>query len=178
VKPVEHNPYAPPKTSFEFDGGSGCSRTGNLLVVPAGELLPPRCVKCNEPATMDKARTFVWHHPGWYIFVPINILLYILIGAFVQKKAKLAFGLCGEHRRRRRNFTLASWGIFAVGVAVLFAAVAESSVLLGSAGGFLWLVAAIVGTLGSRVLTASRIDKQEARLKGCGEAFLDSLPHR
>jgi hypothetical protein len=49
-------------------------------------------------------------------------------------------------------------------------------VLLGSFGGLLLLVAAVVGVIGSHTLSPARITKQEARMIGCCPAFLDALP--
>lgn len=176
-----HNPYAAPKASFEVQASTGCSRDGKILIVPQGHGLPARCVKCNEPAEMDRPRKFAWHHPGWYLFLPVNIILYAIIATFAQKKAKVAIGLCDSHRGRRRNFQLTAWAILALGLAAIGLGIAsegpgDEAVMLASLGGLLLLAAAVVGIIGSRVLWPSRITSEEVRLKGCCPAFLDTFP--
>jgi hypothetical protein len=183
VNQLSRNPYAAPLASFEQKAApSGCSRDGDILVVPRHSHLPERCVKCNAPAVMGKPRTFAWHHPGWYVFILIALLAYAVIAVLVQKKAKVAFGLCESHRMRRRSFNLVAWGIFAVGLGLIVAAMSidgnkDASVLMASGGMMSLFIAAVVGVIGTRILSVSRISSVEARLTGCGEAFLDSLPH-
>jgi predicted membrane-bound dolichyl-phosphate-mannose-protein mannosyltransferase len=129
---------------------------------------------------MDKPRKFAWHHPGWYSLILINVIVYAVVAAFVQKRAKIAIGLCGEHRRRRRNFSIAAMSIFVVGIVALFLAIGaeEDGSLYGVASGLALLAGVVLAIVGSRVLTPQRITTEEARLKGCCDAFLDNLHTR
>lgn len=169
------NPYAPPQSSVDTVLDH-CWREGKLVVVPVGNKLPPRCVKCNAPADLEKPRAFAWHHPGWYLFIPLNIILYAVIAMLVQKRAKVALGLCVAHRARRRKFTLTAVALLLMAVVgVYFAAIGENPAL-GGMSLLAFLAALIVAIIGSRSLHPARISADEVRLKGASPAFLDSLP--
>ena len=173
-----NNPYAPPQSLGADVVSDYCWREGKVLVVPNGNKLPPRCVKCNTPAELEKPRAFAWHHPGWYVLIPLNLLVYAVAATLVQKRAKVAIGLCAEHRARRRKFTLSAVGLLLLAMGALyFAAVGEDGLFAGLSL-LLFLVAVIVAIVGTRALTASRISREETRLKGACAAFLDSLPVR
>lgn len=179
---MSRNPYAAPQSSLTDRAPSACVRDGNILVVPAGHDLPPRCVKCNEAAELDRPRKFAWHHPGWYLFIPINILVYAVIATLVQIKATLAIGLCQAHRARRRNAYFAALAIMMLGTASLWLCMTDDGAglsvsMLASLGGVALIVAVVVAIVGGRVVWPSRITREEARMKGCGSAFLDSLPN-
>jgi hypothetical protein len=72
----EFNPCAPPSSSVEFVPEGGAWRDGEVVVLDRKGLLPPRCVKCNEPAE-EPVRTskVYWHHPAIYLMVLLNILI-------------------------------------------------------------------------------------------------------
>jgi hypothetical protein len=172
------NPYAPPRAGLEVQPAGGCWREGKALVMRAGSALPHRCVKCNEPAAQPiKARWVYWHHPGWYLLILVNVLVYVLVALVVRKRSKIAPGLCSRHRRRRRVFMAIGWGGFFLGLAFFFPGPLETAA--GPAIGMLIIFAAILaGMSGARIVYPSRITKEEVRLKGCGAEFLDSLESR
>ena len=177
IKDSPVNPYAAPLSSIEPRGQHNCRRAGALLIVPTGGELPERCVRCNEPATMEKRKTYSWHHPALYLLILPGILIYAVVATVVSKKAKISIGLCEAHRTRRRNFGLAAFALLLVGIGALLAAVnAEDGAGFGLLGGVSLLAAVLVAMYGTRVLYPSKIDRDEARLKGCGDAFLASLP--
>jgi len=181
LKPVPHNPYAPPQSTSVDVNPSVCWREGKLAVVPHGHDLPPRCVKCNVPAEMDKPRKFAWHHPGWYLFILLNIIVYAVVASLVQKKAKLSFALCDVHRAKRRNFQLVAWALVVVGIGMIVAAIgseegSDAAPTFGLTGAAVLLLAIVVGIVGSRVLRPARITSDETLLKGCCSEFLDDLP--
>jgi uncharacterized membrane protein len=123
-----------------------------------------------------KLRSFSWHPSGWYLLVLVNVLIYILVGLAVRKRAKIALGLCPKHLLRRKVFLWIGWGGFVLGLSII---------LLGPSGGdalmpglLIILVALIAGFFGARIAYASKITKEEARLSGCGAPFLDSVESR
>ncbi|NHZ65631.1 hypothetical protein [Massilia genomosp. 1] len=177
---MPNNPYAAPKALSSPMVSSECYRDGNILVVPLNHDLPHRCIKCNAPAEMDKPRMFTWHPAGWYLFFLINFLIYIVVAALVQKKARLSIGLCEQHRARRRNYKIAACVAVGVGSAALFAAMDKdgNGKLYGLLSALSFLIALVLAMVGTRALTPVRITPQEARLKGCGEEFLASLHSR
>lgn len=165
------NPYAPPRAAVEDQAALDCWREGTLLVMRSGSALPERCVKCNEPAIKPvKTRTFYWHHPGWYLLILINIIIYVIGALFVRRKAEAAVGVCARHLLRRRIFIFIGWGGLLLGIAVFFAG--QDGVLLGLT---IILATAITGVIGARLVHPAEITKTEMRLKGCGEEFLASL---
>ncbi|NHZ43559.1 hypothetical protein [Massilia aquatica] len=173
MTPTSPNPYSAPTASFDGVETGRCRREGDILVASTEEHLPPRCVKCNAPAMMDKPRTFTWHHPGWYVLVPM--VVYLIVGLFVRKQATLVLGLCDQHRRHRLYLSLASLGVFFLGLAGLYlTAESRNSLLLPST--VMILVSLLLRIAAVRILRPVFIDQHEIRLKGCGPEFLDSLP--
>lgn len=174
MKPVPTNVYAAPKSAFREAKVTPCWRDGGMLVAPAQARLPSRCVKCNEPAILDKPCAFYWNHPGWYAL----LVAYVLVAPFVRKKATVAIGLCDQHRRRRRILSWSGYGLFALGIYGLMSAVNSVNPTLGWLACLLMLVGVACASIGARLLRVVNIADHEIRLKGCAPAFLDSLPRR
>jgi hypothetical protein len=182
----DRNPYAPSRASLSQDrapsGQPGSAVTAwryrKTLVMVSGSTLPQRCVKCNEPADEPtKARKVYWHHPGVYAFVLINIIIYAIVGMIVRKRAIVAPGLCVAHKKRRKLGLTLGWGGFVLGLVSIFAGVAgRQQGTLFAFGLLLLFSAALVGIVMGRIVYASKIDKSQIWLKGCGAEFLDSLP--
>jgi hypothetical protein len=171
-----HNPYAPSRASLAGaavtpDAGGGTWRDGAVLVLAREASLPRRCVRCNEPAAEPtRSRNLYWHNPWIYLLIILNILIYALVAIIVRKKVALAPGLCAAHKKRRRLGIATAWALLLAGVALLF--MGRWAVL-----GMLVILLALFVTVGAtRIVRANRIDAQYIRLKGCGAAFLDSLP--
>jgi hypothetical protein len=162
------NPYSPPKAALEAHAHGEYWRDGKNVMCRPGSTLPPRCVKCNEPALQPmKARKLYWHHSAWYLFVFVNIVIYVIVAMIVRRKAVVTYGICAKHRNRRWLFIAIGWGGVALGVLLILANAALALILM--------LVAMLTGLFGSRLAYPARITKEEVRLGGCGEAFLDSI---
>lgn len=179
----ERNPYAPSRASLAgaaatpAAGSGGTWRDGTLLVLVPDASLPHRCVKCNEPADEPtKSRRVYWHSPWIYALILINVLVYALVALIVRKKAVIAPGLCSTHKSRRRTVIAIAWALLLAGIALVTLGVRSNAGGQVLSGLLLILIAAIVSTSGVRILRAKRIDAQYVRLKGCGTAFLDSMP--
>ncbi len=187
VKQSDQNPYAPSRASLQVtgaaqpaDAGTGISvwRDGDVLITLPGAAMPHRCVKCNEPADEPtKARKVYWHHPALYLLLLFNIIIYAVTAAIVRKKAFVNAGLCMEHKKRRRNALVVAWtGSFA-GAVMMWLGMGSSWGVWGLLLGVLLILAsAIGGMIFARIVYAKRIDNSYVRLKGCGIAFLNSLP--
>jgi len=180
----EYNPYAPSPASLAgaaaTAGRVGGWRDGTVLVLTLNAPLPNRCVKCNEPAEQPtKNRKVYWHNPWLYLLILLNILLYAVVALFAGRKAVIAPGLCSTHKSRRRIGIAIAWALLLSGVALLVWGIGESDgggAVEVPGGLLLILVAAVVSTIVTPILRAQRIDAQYVRLKGCGTAFLDSMP--
>jgi hypothetical protein len=172
----ERNPYAAPKAQIAAVRETRCTRDGKYVLVAAGSDLPPRCIVCNAPASQPiKEVRVYWHSPWYYLLIPINFLLYVLVAVLARRSVTISPGFCPVHgaKRRRRTlmFTLAGGGSVALGLFLLW---------LDQAGGALSfflisLVILVVGVFFARKVYAKRITKECARVGGCKEPFLSSL---
>lgn len=177
---LQKNPYAAPQTTFEKPvPATGCRREGKILIVPKDAGLPHRCVKCNAPAQME-SRKFAWHSWGYYLLILVNIILYAIVATLVQKRAKIEIGLCADHRARRTKWRIAAAVLLAGAIAALMAGLDDVEANAPYNGlAILGFVAAVTtAVIAGRCLTPVEITPSVARLKGCNEAFLASLPGR
>jgi hypothetical protein len=180
---TDRNPYAPSKATLASAapiGGDTANvwRDGKWLVMDVDARLPHRCVKCNEPAeTPMKRQTLYWHHAAIYLLLLFWIVIYVIVAAVVRKALKLEVGLCNEHRLARRNaLTIGLIGLFgSIPAAIVLAELDQPGLaLLVGIGGFIGFVIYLM--IKARILYAKKIDADEARIGGCGEEFLSSLP--
>jgi hypothetical protein len=183
----DRNPYAPsqatlnivePASGDDTNTGVAVWRDGDQLIKLIGAEMPPRCVKCNAPAEAPtKSRKLYWHHPGLYLLLLANVVIYAIIAAIVRKKAFVAAGLCKEHKKRRKIALICAWTGSLGGIVVMFLGMGSSwGFWAVSVGVLLILASVIVGLIFSRIVYAKKIDKSHVRLKGCGVGFLASLP--
>jgi hypothetical protein len=173
----DHNPYAPPKARLAVAQQGEFWRDGKTLVFLRDAEFPDRCVKCNAPAVEPKKRyKLYWHHPGWYLLILLNIIIYAIVGAIVGKRATAEVGLCGRHKRRVLIGRILGWGGFTAIVAAVWVGLGYGIEGLWAAGLLAFLPWAIATVVVLRLIYATRIDKEKVKVKGCGSEFLDSLP--
>ena len=180
---TERNPYAPSKATLKASAPTGGVTAnvwsdGKWLVMDVDAKLPARCVRCNAPAgALMKQQTLYWHHPAIYLLLLFWVVIYFVVALIVRKSLKLEVGLCDEHRRARRNS-------LTIGFVGLLGSV-PAAILLSKLGlpgpGALVGIFEVLGFLiyvlvKARILRVKKIDEDEARLGGCGKAFLASLP--
>ena len=180
------NPYAPSRASLTAtDRASAVDdnsvwRDGKVLITLVDAEMPHRCIKCNEPADEPtKKRKVYWHHGALYLLILINALIYAIVALVVRKKALVSAGLCTEHKKRRRNALIFGWTGTIVGLVLMGHGLGSGSSGSGVealVGILTILVSIIAGMIFGRIIYAKKIDKTYVRLKGCGVAFLDSLP--
>lgn len=177
---ASNNPYAPPQsfesTAHPSSGSKGVWRDGKDLVTVQGALLPSRCVKCNAPGTPGKPVQLWWHHGGYYLFVFLSPIIYIIVALIARNGAVVSPALCEEHKKRRTQANLIGWlgSIGSIFLCLFFASVGQGVLALMSVAGFITCV--VIAMSRGRVVTAKRINKVHVRMGGCGEEFLDSLP--
>jgi hypothetical protein len=176
MMPEALNPYAPPKASLDPSFTEDLWRDGKILVLRNGSHLPDRCIKCNGPAvTPMKRRKVYWHHPALYALL-VSWPIYLIVALIVRKSAAVAPGLCSVHRTRRWIGIAVGWGGLLLSILLMIVGGGSENGLLVLAGLILFLTALVAAVLLSRLIFPQRIDQDFVRLKGCGKAFLDSLP--
>jgi hypothetical protein len=180
-----HNPYAPSRASLkhgqineQLHGGVTAWRDKRVMVMLPDAAIPQRCVKCNgavdEPT---KTRQVYWHNPWLYLLLLFNVIIFAIVASIVRKKATVAAGLCTAHKERRRTMLTIMWVGTLGGIVLAFLSLGSEIGPWGAFTSILLSVGSIIfGMIAGRIVTPTRIDKDYVRLKGCGEAYLDTLP--
>jgi hypothetical protein len=152
-------------------------RQGRTLVMRRDAGLPDRCVKCNAPVNGAKLpRNLYWHHPGLYLLIFLNLLIYVIVALIMRQRAKISVGLCEKHRSIRVKAISAAWTLALLGVGLLvWGIVIENGWLM--VGGVISQVAGIIyGVVRARTVTPRRIDKEHIWLNGVCAEYLENLP--
>jgi len=169
-------------------GDAGVSQTfgeGKRLVIALGQPLPPRCVCCNEAATLTRRRKYYWYPPWLFILLLLSPLILVLVGLIVQRRTTLDLPLCDNHvaRRRKRLWIAWGWGIASVAGLIgfpllggLIGSVSDYTVWLAVACFISMIVALFWGNRAASVLSVHRIGKQTASFTRASPEFLASLP--
>ena len=169
-------------------GEAGVPQTfgdGKRLVVALGQPLPPRCVCCNQSATLTRRRKYYWYPPWLYVLLLLSPLILVIVGLIVQRRTTLDLPLCENHatRRRKRLWIAWGWGLASIagmiGLPVLSGLLGLTSDYTGWLifACFLSLIVALVwGNRVAGVLSVHRIGKQTAAFSRASPEFLASLP--
>ncbi len=155
-------------------------RSGKKLIMNRDAILPPRCIKCNEPAEHNSVtRKLYWVPGAYYLLILLNLLIFLVVAMVVRKKAEVTYCICDRHRAKYRNLNWAAGGLFLASLGLFFWGASE----IGNSGGMLILVGVIsllasllIAAFSGRVIYASRIDNDKLTLGGAGPEFLDQFP--
>jgi len=180
------NPYAPSKASLQKTASNPnpvradvtAWRDNRVMVMLPDAPIPHRCVKCNDPVEEPtKTRKVYWHSPWLYLLLLINVLIFAIVAMVVRKKATVQAGLCALHKKRRRAVITIAWVGALLGIVLMYIGAASAAGIGAVLFGTLVILGSIIfGMVAGRVVTPTRIDDRYVRLKGCGEAYLDTLP--
>lgn len=186
------NPYAPPQSNvqstveaspgmFSMFNGGGVWRTGDLLVMQKGAVLPNRCLICNQPASVQFPKKMYWHSPWVYVLILLNLFIYLIAAVIVRKKADVVLPLCGEHaEKRKRTATIGGVLVVASLVAMVgsFAAVDSDGSAFGLIflGSFLALLVGAVMLSMSNKIVPKKIDDYHVWLRKVSASYLAVLP--
>jgi hypothetical protein len=168
--------YPPP----EFKGGAWRDR--GLVVVTRGGRLPPRCVRCNEPAEGKS----IWIRLKWTPRIFTGVRRVSRVARFVlTEEVMLRVYFCPKHRMRYFRGMRAGWLLPLIGLCmfvlgpilganfglwgIVVGALCIGGFLLGLAG-FLWRLAA------KDFLQVATADPRSAWIGGCSPALVESLP--
>lgn len=154
------------------------ARDGDKVVMGRKARLPDICFKCGDPACTRIKRKLQWHHPAFYLFILLNLLIYAIVAMCVSKKAEVEVPLCAKHKARRKMVIGIGWA----GVGVLVLSIVIGVAISPKGGGliplgFLVFVACLVcvGIINTAGRSA-RISDKLVWLKGAGPTFLAALP--
>lgn len=135
-----------------------------VIFVPKGFDLPPRCIVCNDMACQPIETINLRKHSFWKIF-PL-------------KKFPLSIGKCSIHQEKPELYKYGKY-VWFLGICLNLGA---ANVLFRADNVAIKIVAIIVIFLGALLMQRSdavikvmSIKKQGIRVKGFGEAFLQSL---
>lgn len=177
--------YATP-VQYQGQFAGALWREGALLVVAKGAALPPACVKCGVPMQNVLHKKIGWHNPFVYLLLLAGgpgVIIYIIVATVTRKTIVLDIPLCATHRAKRRNFIIAGWLAALLGIGAIAAEIAvgggrnSDTLAFAIIGGIVFIFTGIlVGLLGARVLTPTKIDAHYAWLKGAGPQFMERLP--
>jgi hypothetical protein len=186
MDPRNSNPYAPSKASLQKSAPTPnparahitAWRDERVMVMVPDAPIPHRCVKCNDPVEQPtKTRKVYWHNPWLYLLLLLNVLIFAIVAALVRKKATVAAGLCSIHKKRRRAVLTIAWIGALLGIVLVFIGMGTAAGPGAGLFGVLMILGSIIfGIIAGRIVTPTRIDDRYVRLKGCGEAYLDTLP--
>ena len=152
-------------------------RQGRVLVMSHDAELPDRCVKCNTPANGGRLpRNLYWHHPAYYLFIFLNLLIYVVVALIVRKRAKISVGICEKHRTARVRAIIIAWTMVLLGGGGIGVGISASNGWIGFAGVVLFLTGIIYGAVRARVVTARRIETDRIWLNGVCAAYLEGFP--
>jgi len=179
------NPYAAPLITAEMVQPSGHHspigvwRKGKLLVMHRAAMLPDRCVKSNEPAAGQLKRKLNWHHPAIYLGLLLNLLVYLILALALGQKATIHIGLSERWFSKRRRAIVIGWSLVLAAVALVAGGIASDSEfwpLMVFPGLLLFIVGALWGLYGARMVYPKKIDDHYVWLGGVHPSFLDTLP--
>lgn len=153
------------------------ARQKKRLVMGKNATLPDRCVKCNAPADGGRLPRRLYWHPGLvYLLLLVNILIYALVAIISRKRANIEVGLCARHRSKRRTAIWVSWGLFVASVGLFIALPVAGYPEFIGVGVLAVIFTVFYAHFTTRVVGASRIDKEYAWLAGVCREYLDELP--
>ena len=152
-------------------------RQGRTLVMRLDAVLPDRCVKCNAPVNGAKLpRNIYWHHPGLFLLIFLNLLIYVIVALIVRKRAKISVGICEKHRSIRMKAIAAAWLLALLGIGLLVGGIVSENGWLVTSSIILLLAGFIYGVVRGRIVTPRRIDKEHVWLNGVCAEYLENLP--
>jgi hypothetical protein len=125
------------------------------------EQLPGVCMRCGQPATVYKNKSFSWHPPWVLVLLLFGLLPWAIVALILTKRMTVSAPLCEKHRNHwliRTLIIVGSLVLVIVGTAgALFAVTAineqqgngdgdlAGTICLGGGVVFLvWLVAAVI----------------------------------
>lgn len=179
---VTEQAYANPLQSAEMAGGNVWV-DGQVIIMQKGARLPAWCVKTGERLRDDQLiqKKLSWN-PAWvWLVFFLGGLLPLLVVVLITRKTGIVwYGVSEEALARRRRGIMIAWGIALLGFAMMF------TPAFVDGGDLVWLPvllgivavlgALIYGSIVSRLVRPTKIDKHYVWLAGAHPEVLAQLP--
>lgn len=169
------NPYQPPKSRVVDTNNWPLFQRGKYVVLQPGATWPDRCIKCNAPASYKKNLTMAYVNPWIYLSILVSILITVILALIFQKKFKISLPLCELHRRRRLQWMVINWLLFALAIGLIILGIANHFEWLTGIG-FLVLLVLMITLLATRLGYIAKYRDQRIWIRGTGNKFRESLP--
>jgi hypothetical protein len=154
------------------------------------EQLPAVCMRCGQPATVYKYRTFSWYPPWVLLLLLVGLLPAAIVAMILTKRMYVSIPLCESHKNHWLVRTLLILGSLALVVVLIVCAVIVVSVISDQMGrkgddavGFvclggavlfvLWLV--LIGIMQSTAIRPTEITDDTITLSGVSERFINAV---
>lgn len=169
------------RPGFLAQGSTNAYQKGDTLVIPIpGNItLPPRCVKCADPASEPRLhKTFYWHHPAVYLLL-ISPIIYAVVALIVRKTAIVFVPLCEAHKSERKSrLWLAAAlliGSIPLPVALGMYIQNDTGIVIAVCLGIVMLIVGLIFINLASPIRPTYIGPQTAEFKGACQAFLSCL---
>jgi hypothetical protein len=150
-------------------------RDGALLVMAQDDVLPDRCLKCNQPSTQLLKCKAEW--APWYIemFAAFAGLLPFILYFFMRERAIVYLPFCDWHIKRRRLGLGIGGGLLGLGLFLGIVVAVSQDYLLGLYGIVSAIAGAFVLIVFATTVKTKRIQQPYVWLEGVHKDFLNSL---
>ena len=172
------NPYAAPKTTdLLAPNADQIIYDGESLMIPKRFTFPAICLKTGAVNDLlpPRRRKLSWYPPLLALLLILNVLIFLIVAAFVSKRGEIYFYLSREAARKRRNVLLRNWMLLALSIVLGAVGIANQNPMLIGVAGLLVLAALILGIVASRFLWAKRIDATHIWLRGVPDEIARAL---
>lgn len=148
------------------------------MVASKGATLPDRCVKCNMPANgLKLTRKLYWHPPAYYLLICAGVLLYAIVAVLVRKTTTIDFGICLEHKNKRKRNLMIAWILVGVSVALFFVGIAADEGAIAGIGLPVFLIGLIFAVIAAQFVIPRKMNADGlVWLKGVNAQYLEQLP--
>jgi hypothetical protein len=178
------NPYQSPATVSDVISNQDTDNSprvdGKCLMVVSGTVLPPFCIKTNQPVSKDDLirKQFYWCSPWVGLLIVLSGLLLIAVYFIARRRCSLTFGLHRRVRdkyRRRKIFKIVA--TIALFFAIPFSTAVDATVAPIIAL-VLFLIAVVSLFIGNSALSVVKYQKGVFWIKGFSEEFLANIKQR
>jgi hypothetical protein len=155
----------------------GVWQQGKTLIMDKTASLPDYCVKCNAPANgLRLQKRLRWHHPLLYLLVSPGVLIYAIVATVLSQQAIITFGICADHKRRRRIIWAIGAALLIIGLLMPVAALANESGGVAGIGFLILLVAIVWLVMASKFVNVKKMDERFVWMTGINQDFLAHFP--